>query len=679
MPNKNNKIRIAILKVSKQNNVLLKNYFNTTGKSLYTLVDKKDADAFITDYDYPEALVYWEQFTKKSKKPCIILSINKKDIPNVVWITKPLSSDKMVTAAKKVQKLIAANDNSTVEIHTAETQTETTRSDEIDALLTLLTQKENPKITDLDAAIELIKLENKEKNPKEVKQESNHQLIENQLSDIKDSLDLSENLESSTNKAEHTLAEAENPPVTHPLTNTSLAEYDSKTSKRVVEVNDFLAHDNSIDVNEPFIAEDSSTSSLIDDPSIIGEEKKPLIIEDMVMQDAPILSPDEVTFVETLEIDFKHTSTDTHTIETETLPPDEEEMQVIIEEDGSSLDLMDLHADDLGDEDFSPDSDSNIHESIYSSTEKVEKVVLDTQVSEINTNEVASDAAIEKKEQTNEEKAKSTDFKLQSLLNEVRQEANKKSNTKQALSAETDAEKRLHLLCGDTKKPLENKDTKISYYTLKQHMLAILLKQTQTAKREGKNVLRLKYNDVVIVINIKDDSIYCNYLLNDEAFADFCFNTINPDNVKVHELDYNEIKIYKNESIKNPEKVHSFEAFIWSVSLLTSRGRLLENTDLNKKIRLKVWPDLTRIESFPYVINIAAMLNKKPSSLKDIPRDLEIPSCYVYAFYNAAMALNMIELNSSNLQSTTASFTPASLKKKENQGVVGKLLRKLMS
>jgi hypothetical protein len=128
-----------------------------------------------------------------------------------------------------------------------------------------------------------------------------------------------------------------------------------------------------------------------------------------------------------------------------------------------------------------------------------------------------------------------------------------------------------------------------------------------------------------------------------------------------------------------PNNVYSTEAFIWTTSLLTSRGRLLENTNINKTIGLKSWPNLTRIESFPHVMNIAAVFSKKPGSLMEVAKWLNIPQCYVFAFYNAALSLNMIDIDANVVSKNNIkkiSFSFGSKKKSENRGLFSGLFSK---
>ncbi len=581
--------------------------------------------------------------------------------------------------------------------------------------------------TDLDSDIELLDLEIAVENTlDDIDHESNkEESFEDKLLTVEESLKLAENAEISNQVKVKDLASLnEDLPALSSLSNKeslaaegSLKVNDSKPDKKPAEVKDFFAHDKSMEIEEALLverlqeADDNLQLNSIDKANKKEEKYESLIVEDVVMQDAPVLDADEVTFVETLEIESKDITADIHTIETQIQPPNEEEMEakleedlfnfdpdslqldesrqkISIEEDGSAINLMDVHIDDLDKDDLTNNLIINIDETVKKSNEKAEKELIDIQMGEVADIDLTANSLIGKKEKQSQEKVQSEELELQSLLNEIRQEADKKPNTKYSSKNktkvddydQTKAEKRWALLCGNKENNNVNKDSKDNYYKLNQHMLAVLLDQIKVAKADSKKVFRLKHDDFIIVINSDGDSIYCNYALDKEEFANFCFNTVNPDDFKIHELDYSEIKLYQTKSKENPEKAHSFEAFIWTVSLLTSRGRLLEHTDIKKKIGLKIWPNLTRIESFPHVMNIAAVFSKHPGSLKDVPQWLNIPQCYVFAFYNAAVALDMIEFNSNNLKSSKFAFKlNAFPEKNKERGFFGRLFQRLKS
>ncbi len=94
---------------------------------------------------------------------------------------------------------------------------------------------------------------------------------------------------------------------------------------------------------------------------------------------------------------------------------------------------------------------------------------------------------------------------------------------------------------------------------------------------------------------------------------------------------------------ESPEHIHSLESFIWTNSLLASQGRLPTTLDLDKKTALKYWPSFARIEAFPYSMRVAALWHHSPDTLLEMSTKLGIPQRYVFAFYNGADALDLIE------------------------------------
>ncbi|VAX08212.1 hypothetical protein MNBD_GAMMA25-473 [hydrothermal vent metagenome] len=93
----------------------------------------------------------------------------------------------------------------------------------------------------------------------------------------------------------------------------------------------------------------------------------------------------------------------------------------------------------------------------------------------------------------------------------------------------------------------------------------------------------------------------------------------------------------------------SVDALLWNIALWTSRGRIPAGTNLNTSISLKHWPNFTRLHVTPGVFSIAALLHDKPMSLTLLIKILSIPQRYVFAFYSAAQALDLIEMDDSNM------------------------------
>ncbi len=265
---------------------------------------------------------------------------------------------------------------------------------------------------------------------------------------------------------------------------------------------------------------------------------------------------------------------------------------------------------------------------------------------------------------------------LQRLLDEIRKEADtgpelEDDSVKQTKT--TFSEKRRELIFGDW--PTINKPAELKKISFKpeEHILQTFMQVLDQAKA-SKAVMRLKFKNIIIVIDIKQEAVYCDFSLMDEEYAEICFNIVDPGIIKIHTLDKSEIRLYRKKMIDEPKNTHSFEAFIWITSLLTARGRLPENTDINQKIGIKYWPNLTRLESIPHAIQIAAALKKHPGSLLEVPRWLNLPQSAVFAFYNGVLALDIIERDQHKLKSLK-DFNKKSNKK--NRGFFSRLLKRI--
>jgi hypothetical protein len=86
-----------------------------------------------------------------------------------------------------------------------------------------------------------------------------------------------------------------------------------------------------------------------------------------------------------------------------------------------------------------------------------------------------------------------------------------------------------------------------------------------------------------------------------------------------------------------------FDVFLWEVALYTSRGHLPAGTPLDAPVKLKLWPNFTRLRESPNAMSVAALWTSKAFSLKEICATLGVPQCHVFAFYCAADAAGLID------------------------------------
>ncbi|MFN3786199.1 MAG: hypothetical protein ACK4RS_05105, partial [Thiothrix sp.] len=165
---------------------------------------------------------------------------------------------------------------------------------------------------------------------------------------------------------------------------------------------------------------------------------------------------------------------------------------------------------------------------------------------------------------------------------------------------------------------------------------------------------------------------YCTLDTQSAAFAALCNNPLQTEQIELHIPTGAELQQLEQRATDAPESVLDLEAFVWVSGLLTARGRLARNVDVGRKISLKHWPNLTRLEQFPHIMRIAALWQQRPANPLEIASALAVPQRYVFAFHTAANALNLFEMDQNKLKSREKE------KPKENRGFFSRLLKRLL-
>jgi hypothetical protein len=88
-------------------------------------------------------------------------------------------------------------------------------------------------------------------------------------------------------------------------------------------------------------------------------------------------------------------------------------------------------------------------------------------------------------------------------------------------------------------------------------------------------------------------------------------------------------------------KEWGWDEFLWIIGLWTARGKLPRDTDLKLPVTLSHWPNFTKLQTFPYALAIAAIMNARPTKLIDIAKKLGIEQRFVFSFYSAANAVGI--------------------------------------
>jgi len=132
-----------------------------------------------------------------------------------------------------------------------------------------------------------------------------------------------------------------------------------------------------------------------------------------------------------------------------------------------------------------------------------------------------------------------------------------------------------------------------------------------------------------------------------------------------------ELVLYRNEETQYEE---SIEQFLWKIALWTSAGRMPEGTKPANPIRLRHWPNLTRLKQTPNGIRIAALLSDQPSPPALVAKVLNVPLQQVFSFYAATHALGLTASAEDNTKITSSFKAPA---KNRHHSLFGRILNRL--
>ncbi|CAK0740417.1 conserved hypothetical protein [Gammaproteobacteria bacterium] len=125
----------------------------------------------------------------------------------------------------------------------------------------------------------------------------------------------------------------------------------------------------------------------------------------------------------------------------------------------------------------------------------------------------------------------------------------------------------------------------------------------------------------------------------------------------------------------------TLSAILWQVALWTSRGRLLNNIDITAQLRIRYWPNLTRLAPVPNGIRIAAFLVRSPANIRIIVHMLNIPPADIFDFIAASYSIGILDVPQHESDSNIAT-RPTEKKirseKRDRGGLLSRLLSKII-
>lgn len=138
-------------------------------------------------------------------------------------------------------------------------------------------------------------------------------------------------------------------------------------------------------------------------------------------------------------------------------------------------------------------------------------------------------------------------------------------------------------------------------------------------------------------------------------------------------------RLLTSEDKLEASEIAGLSSVIWQVALWTSRGRLVSGVNINTPVRLRHWPNLTRLAPVPNGLRIAAFWVRCPVNLRLTMRMLNLPAGEIFDFLAASYSLGILEIGAERPGVVTA--VPSSQESpaaKERGGLLSRLLRKVV-
>ena len=234
------------------------------------------------------------------------------------------------------------------------------------------------------------------------------------------------------------------------------------------------------------------------------------------------------------------------------------------------------------------------------------------------------------------------------------------------------AERRWRELCGNYDDLSNPADWHKLAFTPENYLLSNVLEALRVARQNTQTVqLHLPGGGYALLMPASNQ-VYCTHSTRSDEFAMLCNNPVQTGQIALHIPSSTELLSLEQQAHGNADNLLDLEAFLWVTSLLTAQGRLNRNMDVNQRIALKHWPNMTRLEQFPQIMRISALWNQRPGTLFEVAKALDVPQRYVFSFYTAASTLNLFELDQTKLKSREKE------KPKESRGLFSRLLKRLL-
>ncbi|MCK5895913.1 MAG: hypothetical protein KAG20_03850 [Cocleimonas sp.] len=231
---------------------------------------------------------------------------------------------------------------------------------------------------------------------------------------------------------------------------------------------------------------------------------------------------------------------------------------------------------------------------------------------------------------------------IDELSDKDSQQDKKQQSTQSSLKKKKERQRWIQLCGRHRNEEYENDGAGNTRFKLEETLLPFL-SDTVSFTERANCWMELSYKPLSIIINPKDKLIYSNLSLDNPIFVQICGKKIVEELIEFLEVNEEQVEKINSDQLNNKIYQYDLDYFIWTVSLLVSRGRLPENSNPEMPISIINWLSLNKVEKFPYIMQIAAVFNQHHASLNEVATWMTLPKRYVYSFYNGILALEMID------------------------------------
>lgn len=160
--------------------------------------------------------------------------------------------------------------------------------------------------------------------------------------------------------------------------------------------------------------------------------------------------------------------------------------------------------------------------------------------------------------------------------------------------------------------------------------------------------------------------------MREQYLRPLCIRSRRQTPMRVHAIPIEDTPI----TTSNDPRLQRLDATLWNVALWTARGRVPVGTSLEAPVSLRAWPGLTRLQITPGAMQIAALWIAQPMGLMATAERLQLPYRYVFSFFTACQALDLVEQKAAAAPASAPSV-PGPAASKENRGLFKRMLSKL--